>query len=119
MVHRRRAPSGAYHKDMERFPKLPEQFGFSIEYTDAVGNLRYYEPDFATVLENGGHYLVETKGQETVDVAHKDRAARLWVENATLLTGVEWEYLKVQQTEFNKLQPDEFADLVVFATRVC
>src|SRR5262249_2780897 len=32
--------------DVERFAKLPEQFGFAIEYTDNMGNLRCYEPDF-------------------------------------------------------------------------
>jgi len=50
-----------------------------------------------------------------VDVANKDHAATLWGENATRLTETEWHYLKVPQKEFEKLQPDEFADLVVFA----
>lgn len=59
-------------KDVDRFSKLPSRFGFSIEYTDAVANLRYYEPDFVAVLENGEHYLIETKGREDVDVLHKD-----------------------------------------------
>ena len=27
--------------DVERFAKLPEQFGFAIEYTDTNNNLRY------------------------------------------------------------------------------
>jgi type III restriction enzyme len=89
---------------VERFAKLPSQFGFAIEYTDAATNLRYYEPDFVVVLADGAHYLVETKGREDVDVAHKDRAAQVWCENATLLTGTAWRYLKIPQTEFAKLQ---------------
>jgi type III restriction enzyme len=100
--------------DVERFAKLPEQFGFSIEYTDSNNNLRYYEPDFVAVTPDGGHYLIETKGREDVDVANKDRAASLWCENATKLTGVEWEYIKVRQKEFEKLQPDEFVDIKIF-----
>ena len=99
--------------DVEAFAKLPEQFGFSIEYTDAAGNLRYYEPDFAVVLGDGTRYLVETKGREDIDVAHKDRAARIWCENATLLTGASWSYLKVPQKEFESLQPSDFADVLV------
>jgi type III restriction enzyme len=99
--------------DVEAFAKLPEQFGFSIEYTDNAANLRYYYPDFAARLENGERWLVETKGAETVEVAHKDRAAALWCENATALTGTTWRYLKVPQKEFTKLQPSEFADLEV------
>jgi len=99
--------------DIERFAKLPEQFNFAIEYTDSNNNLRYYEPDFVAVTTHGAQWLVETKGREDVDVANKDRAAILWCENATRLTGTNWEYLKVPQKEFEKLQADEFADLAV------
>lgn len=98
--------------DVERFAKLPEQFGFTIPYTDSVANLRYYEPDFVAVTADGIYHLLETKGREDVDVSYKDRAAVLWCENATLLTGTPWEYLKVPQKEFEKLHPDEFSDLV-------
>ncbi|MBX7237693.1 MAG: DEAD/DEAH box helicase family protein [Caldilineales bacterium] len=101
--------------DVVRFAKLPEAFGFAIEYTDASNNLRYYEPDFVAVTATGLQYLVETKGREDVDVANKDRAAILWCENATRLTGVEWQYVKVPQKEFEKLQADEFGDLLVFS----
>jgi hypothetical protein len=37
----------------------------------------------------------------------------LWCENATMLTGTLWRYLKVPQKEFAKLQPSEFGDLKV------
>ncbi len=100
-------------QDVERFAKLPEQFNFAIEYTDSNNNLRYYEPDFVVVTADRGHWLVETKGREDIDVANKDRAAMLWCENATRLTGTEWSYLKIPQKEFEKLQADEFADLAV------
>ena len=99
--------------DVASFAKLPERFQFTIEYTDSVANLRYYEPDFVVVTADRVHYVVETKGREDVDVAHKDRAARLWCENATMLTSVHWEYLKIPQAEYNKLQPTCFADLAV------
>lgn len=97
--------------DVLRFAKLPEQFGFAIEYTDNFGSLRYYEPDFVALVRGGTHYIVETKGLEDVNVVNKDRAAKLWCENATLLKGATWKYLKVLQTQFIKLQPVEFADL--------
>lgn len=97
--------------DVHSFAKLPSRFGFAIEYTDNVNSLRYYEPDFVAVDNEGGHYLIETKGREDLDVAHKDRAARIWCENATLLTGVAWDYLKVLQTDFGKLQATDLEDL--------
>ena len=62
---------------------------------------------------DGAHYLIETKGQENIDVAHKDRAATIWCENATLLTGTTWLYFKVPQVEFGKLQPTVLSDAVL------
>ncbi|MCS7190896.1 MAG: DEAD/DEAH box helicase family protein [Fimbriimonadales bacterium] len=99
--------------DVVAFAKLPEPFGFAIEYTDGAGNLRYYEPDFVAVLDDGTHYLIETKGAETVEVAHKARAAELWCENATRLTGTTWRYLLVRQAEYQRLQPTRLSDLIV------
>jgi len=98
--------------DVVRFAKLPERFNFSIPYTDSAANLRYYEPDFVAVTTDGIHHLVETKGRQDIDVKHKDRAAKLWCENATVLTGTEWVYRKVLQKEFEKLQPSDFEDLI-------
>ncbi|MEK6321407.1 MAG: DEAD/DEAH box helicase family protein [Acidobacteriota bacterium] len=97
--------------DIERFAKLPQQFGFTIEYTDAVGNLRYYEPDFVAVTSDGSHQLVETKGLEDVNVRNKNLAARLWCENASTLTGTPWSYLIVRQIDYQSLQPTVFSDL--------
>jgi type III restriction enzyme len=103
--------------DVDRFAKLPDQFGLAVEYTDSASNLRYYYPDWAVVVPDGTHYLVETKGREDVDVAPKDRAATLWCENATMLTGIQWRYVKVPQKDFGKLEATDFADITVFAQR--
>ncbi len=103
-------------KDVIAFSKLPQQFGFSIEYTDNNANLRYYYPDFVVKTETGEMWLVETKGQESLEVAFKDRAAQMWCENATTLTGEQWRYVKVPQKEYGKLQPVEFYDLLAFAS---
>jgi type III restriction enzyme len=69
-------------------------------------------------LSDGNRYIVETKGQEDVNVANKDRAAAIWCENASVLTGESWAYLKVKQTEYVKLQADTFADLSVLSQGV-
>lgn len=100
--------------DVMAFAKLPPQFGFAIEYTDSAASLRYYEPDFVAILDDGSHRLIETKGREDPDVAHKDNAARLWCSNASELTSERWRYVKVPQAGFEKLQPTSFADLAVF-----
>lgn len=100
-------------EDVQRFAKLPEQFGFTIEYTDNMGNLRFYEPDFVVLTSDGTHFIAETKGLEDVNVANKDRAAQLWCENTTSLTGKPWAYVKVLQTAYKQLQPTRFEDLLV------
>lgn len=69
---------------------LSLRLGFTIEYTDSETNLRYNEPDIVAVDRDGAHYVIETKGQENIDVYHKDRVATIWCENATLLADVTW-----------------------------
>lgn len=94
--------------------KIPDSFGFYIEYTDASMNLRHYYPDFVAINQNGVHYLLETKGAETLEVSFKDTAAKLWCENATVLSGTPWRYLKIPQKAMKNLKPDALEDLEVF-----
>jgi type III restriction enzyme len=101
--------------DVAAFAKLPRAFGFTIEYTDAAMNLRNYEPDFVAVDKSATHWLLESKGQENVDVLRKDVAAMRWCENATMLTGKQWTYIKIPQKEFNALQPTRLSDLMAFS----
>ena len=100
-------------EDVQSFAKLPDTFGFSIEYADVSYNLRNYYPDFVAVDSDGTCWIVETKGMESEETAYKDRAAELWCENATTLTKKQWKYKKVPQTKFQELQPSRLADLNV------
>jgi type III restriction enzyme len=102
-------------EDVKAFAKLPRAFGFVIEYTDAAMNLRNYEPDFVAVDKSGTHWLLESKGQENVDVARKDVAAERWCENGSSLTETKWQYVKVPQKEFEALQPSHLSDLAAFS----
>lgn len=106
--------------DVAAFAKLPptSRLPFSIEYTDSATNLRYYEPDFVAVDTSGAHHLIETKGREDIDVAHKDAAAMIWCENATALSGTRWRYVKVPQTEYAKLQPSDFSELAIVFEKI-
>jgi len=97
--------------DVHAFAKLPQIFGFSIEYTDAAMNLKSYFPDFVAIDDEGTHWLLEAKGQENIDVIRKDNAASRWCENATVLTGTGWRYVKVPQKDYETLRPSRLADL--------
>jgi type III restriction enzyme len=105
-------------EDVQSFSKLPQPFGFSIDYTDGGMNLRSYYPDFVAVDTEGTHWLIETKGAETAEVVHKDLAARNWCENATGLTKIEWRYIKVPQKGFDVLQPSRLEHLRAFEPAV-
>jgi len=45
---------------------------FALEYISKAGALRYYYPDFVLRLTDDTCMVVETKGQEDLDVALKD-----------------------------------------------
>jgi type III restriction enzyme len=98
--------------DIESFAKLPESFGFNIEYTDTRTNIRHYYPDFVAKAKNGVFWILETKGREDVEVRLKDEAAIYWCEKASTLTGNQWSYAKVPQKIFEELRPDSLEDLV-------
>jgi type III restriction enzyme len=100
--------------DVTAHCKIPDEFGFYIEYTDQNMNLRHYYPDFVAVDQTGAHWLLETKGAETVEVSFKDTAAKLWCENASALTNTNWQYLKIPQKAMKNLKPDSLEDLQVF-----
>ena len=69
--------------------------------------------DPVRLSKGGTQYIAETKGLEDVNVANKDRAAQVWCENTTRLTGKPWAYVKVLQTAYKQLQPTRFEDLLV------
>jgi type III restriction enzyme len=98
--------------DILAFAKLPEQFGFCIQYTDTLANIRNYFPDFIAISDLNTNWIIETKGREDVEVALKDSAAINWCRTATELTDKRWEYIKVPQKEFEQLHPDTFEDLI-------
>ena len=98
----------SHFKRFLRYFSVPSS---AIEYTDAAMNLRCYYPDFVAVDAAGTHWLLETKGQESPEVAFKDQAATQWCEYATSLTGVAWRYRKIPQGGFEELKPASLADL--------
>jgi type III restriction enzyme len=99
-------------EDIVSFAKLPEQFGFCIQYTDTLANIRNYFPDFIALHEDGSRWIIETKGREDVEVKLKDNAAINWCNTATELTKEKWNYLKVLQKEYEALHPDNFEELL-------
>jgi type III restriction enzyme len=100
--------------DVSAWAKLTMNTRFALEYIGKSGALRYYYPDFVMRLTNDSCLVIETKGQEDLDVALKDLRARRWCVDATRLAGREWAYEKVPQKLFDKFHGDSIASLRAF-----
>jgi len=101
-------------RDVDAFAKLAREVRFSLEYRGDRGRLAYYYPDFVARLADGGHLLVETKGQADLEVPHKDARARRWATDATATAGVPWQFVRVDEELFDDYagQVDRMSTLV-------
>jgi type III restriction enzyme len=97
--------------DVSAWAKLTMNTRFALEYISKAGALRYYYPDFVIRLTDDSCLIVETKGQEDLDVALKDRRARRWCQDASRLSGCDWAYEKVPQKLFDKFDGDSIEGL--------
>jgi len=97
--------------DVTAWAKLTMNSRFALEYISNAGALRYYYPDFVLRLTDDTCLMMETKGQEDLDVALKDRRARRWCRDATRLAGREWSYEKVPQKLFDTFDDDTVESL--------
>ena len=98
-------------RDVTAWAKLTMNTRFALEYISKAGALRYYYPDFVMRLNDDTCLIVETKGQEDLDVALKDRRARRWCQDSTRLAGREWAYEKVPQKLFDTFDGDSVEGL--------
>lgn len=71
-------------EDISAFAKLPQPFGFSIDYVDFDMNLRSYYPDFIALDSEGQHWLIETKGMESSEYPRKMQQLRTGVRTRLL-----------------------------------
>ena len=86
---------------------------FKLDYVNADGDISNYYPDFFVKLSDGQIVVVETKGQEDLDVPLKTGRLRQWCEdvNATQ-TDVTYDFVYVDQEGFEKYAPKSFADVL-------
>ena len=84
---------------------------FALEYISSTGALRYYYPDFVVRLIDDTCLVIETKGQEDLEVRLKDQRARRWCRDAAELSGRDWAYEKVPQKVFDAYTGDDLDGL--------
>ena len=85
---------------------------FKLDYVKADGDISNYYPDFIVKLTNGRVMIVETKGQQDLDVPLKMGRLRQWCEDINKAqTETDFGFVFVDDTGFEKYQPKTFADL--------
>ncbi len=74
---------------------------FKLDYVKADGDISNYYPDFIVKLPNSRIFIVETKGQEDVDVALKMHRLRQWCEDVNRVQNdVIYDFLYLDQQSF-------------------
>ena len=91
---------------------------FKLDYVKADGDLSNYYPDFVVKLADGRVVIVETKGQEDLDVPHKMARLRQWCEDINAAqSDVQYDFVFVGDEEFAAYRPSSFDQLLQAFTR--
>ncbi|MCP5137859.1 MAG: DEAD/DEAH box helicase family protein [Gammaproteobacteria bacterium] len=86
---------------------------FKLDYVNADGDISNYYPDFLVKLTDGRVVVVETKGQEDLDVPLKTQRLRQWCDDVNAMqSDVEYDFVYVDQENFEKYAPKSFAALL-------
>jgi type III restriction enzyme len=98
--------------DVAAFAKNAGPEALRIDYVGSSGVIAFYTPDFFARLRDGAMYLIETKGEEDIDVPRKAKAAMAWCAAAGGDGGPAWDYVYVPQGAFQRVAGNSFAELV-------
>ena len=86
---------------------------FKLDYVNADGDISNYYPDFMVKLSSKRVVIVETKGQEDLDVPLKMARLRQWCEDINKVgTDVEYDFVYVDEESFEKFKPTTFGQLL-------
>jgi type III restriction enzyme len=86
---------------------------FKLDYVNADGDISNYYPDFLVKLSDKQIVIVETKGQEDLDVPLKMARLRQWCEDINRVqTDVKYDFVFVDQKSFEQFKPASFRQLV-------
>jgi len=86
---------------------------FKLDYVNADGDISNYYPDFFVKVNNKLIYIVETKGEEDLDVPLKTRRLSQWCEDINRIqSDVKYDFVYVDQESFETYKPTSFKQLV-------
>ncbi|MGM0609531.1 MAG: DEAD/DEAH box helicase family protein [Thermodesulfobacteriota bacterium] len=86
---------------------------FKLDYVNADGDISNYYPDFFVRLQDERVVIVETKGQEDLDVPYKMARLRQWCEDVNKAQSqVDYDFVFVDDVGFEKYGPKIFAEVL-------
>jgi len=86
---------------------------FKLDYVNADGNISDYYPDFFVKLSEKQIYIVETKGQEDLDVPLKMQRLSQWCGDINQVqSDVIYDFVYVDMENFERYKPTSFSQLL-------
>ncbi|MDP2660155.1 MAG: hypothetical protein Q8R28_05460, partial [Dehalococcoidia bacterium] len=86
---------------------------FKLDYVNRDGGISDYYPDFLVKLPGKRVFIVETKGQEDLDVPLKMQRLQQWCADINRVQAdVEYDFVYVDQESFDKFKPTSFGQLI-------
>ena len=86
---------------------------FKLDYINADGDISNYYPDFIVKLLGSKVVIVETKGQEDLDVPLKMERLRQWCADINQAQSeIQFDFVFADQESFEKYGPKNFQDLL-------
>jgi len=88
---------------------------FRVDYLKPSVDIGFYHPDWVVVQRAGQeevNWIIETKGRVWEGTAAKDEAIGDWCDRISDSTEGLWRYVRINQREFEAVNPSKMADLI-------
>lgn len=86
---------------------------FKLDYVNVNGDISNYYPDFLVKLSDGQVIIVETKGQEDLNVSLKMQRLEQWTEDVNRISEspANYDFVYVDQESYEQYNPNSFKEL--------
>jgi len=100
-------------EDVESYTKNYFAIKFKIDYINSTGGISNYFPDFLVKSKDGNVYIIETKGNESLDDPLKLARLKQWCLDVNALQDkVNYDFVFVDEESFRKYKPSNLKELV-------
>jgi len=99
-------------EDVISYVKNYMAVNFRLDYVNAKGDISNYYPDFIVKISESQYSIVETKGQEDLDVPLKMERLKQWCEDINKEQKEKiFDFVFVDEENFQKFKPSSFQQL--------